>query len=111
MIIQNRMIENGVRYFKCIYNGHAIGRYANRSPRQAASKAFTRLFKDGCTNLNQPINFEIVECTRGKIKKCHIYEGYRYELDSPLYVEFKCGPSHKIVRYKFKNKITKLFRK
>ncbi|AYV84572.1 MAG: hypothetical protein Hyperionvirus29_25 [Hyperionvirus sp.] len=103
--------ERKVRYFKCIHGTNTVGRYSGQTPKQAASKAFTKLYKEGYTYLNRPIVFKIYECTRNSMNQHHSYEGCRSELEHPLEVKYKSGESDKIVKYKFKNKITKLSRK
>ena len=84
--------EPGKRYFKCItITGDneviATGRYSGKKPKQAASKACTKLFEDLIAaeqELPEHIIFGMHECTRAsKKKKKYFYIGKRVELEDP----------------------------
>ena len=108
------------RYFKCIMinaNGEAIstGRYSGKKPKQAASKACTRLYEDQKELNNTPdkIIFGMHECTRAsKKKKKYFYVGRRVKLAEPEEVHInKIDPKtgkNMIIRYFYNNDVTKL---
>jgi uncharacterized protein len=87
-----RKHESKKRYFKCITITSdnevvATGRYTGNKPKQAASKAFTKLFEDiSETGQNPPehIIFGIRECTRlCRGNKNYVYIGRKYKLSEP----------------------------
>jgi hypothetical protein len=82
----------GTRYFKCIMidaNGEAIcgGRYCGKKPKQAGSKAYTRIYKSFIKrdeDVPEVVVFGMHECTRSsKRKKKYFYYGSRVELTNP----------------------------
>ena len=82
----------GKRYFKCIMineNDEVLcsGRYSGKKPKQAASKACSRIyehFKDIGQAIPESIIFGMHECTRtNKKKKKYFYTGKRIVLDHP----------------------------
>jgi hypothetical protein len=84
--------EPGKRYFKCIMITSedeviATGRYSGKKPKQAASKACTKLFEDiieSGQELPEHIIYGMHECTRAsKKKKKYFYIGKRVELEEP----------------------------
>lgn len=89
------------RYFKCVYNGEAFGRFSGAKPKQAANKALTYLMKLGHES---PITFSIVECSRGSKHKEYKYKGERIELDKPMEVNI----GGHIITYRFNNRIMKV---
>lgn len=109
----------GKRYFKCIMineegNAVATGRYSGKKPKQAASKACTRLY-DAFNDDNRPsqIVFGIHECTRtNKRKKKYFYVGKRVKLDKPEEVVInKTDPktgNKMVIRYNYNNDVRKL---
>lgn len=112
--------EVGKRYFKCIMinsNGeaHSTGRYSGKKPKQAASKACTRLYEE-CKvtgKLPERIVFGMHECTRSsKKKKKYFYAGCRVELGTPEEVEIsKIDPKtgkNMIIKYYYNNDVRKL---
>lgn len=109
------------RYFHLIYNNKIKGRFTGKAPGQAASKAFTALYKKNPRaqygqginvnlnlNINEPINFSIIECTRGSKHKTFYYTGIRHKLDEERIIELKDSRSKKIVytyKYQYYNSI------
>lgn len=112
--------EPGKRYFKCIMindEGVAIatGRYSGKKPKQAASKACTRLYEEQkeAGNLPEKIIFGMHESTRAsKKKKKYFYVGRRVELETPEEVEIdKIDPNTNkkmIIKYYYNNDVRKL---
>lgn len=112
--------EPGKRYFKCIMiNGEgeavATGRYSGKKPKQAASKACTRLYEEQkeAGLLPEKIVFGMHESTRAsKKKKKYFYVGRRVELEEPEEVEIdKIDPKTNkkmIIKYYYNNDVRKL---
>jgi len=111
----------GKRYFKCIMinkEGVAIssGRYSGKKPKQAASKACTRLidsYKNSDEEIPEKIVFGMHECTRAsKKKKKYFYTGCRIQLEEPEEVEIKkIDPKtgkNMVIRYNYNNDVRKL---
>ena len=114
----NQEEEVGKRYFKCIMidsNGNAIcsGRYSGKKPKQAASKACTRLYKETGNEFPKNIVFGMHECTRtSKKKKKYFYVGTRVKLSKPEKVSInkkdpKTG-NNMVITYNFNNQVRKL---
>ena len=113
-------VDDDKRYFKCIMinaDGVAVstGRYSGKKPKQAASKACTRLYEDqkGLNNTPEKIIFGMHECTRAsKKKKKYFYVGRRVKLAQPEEVHInKIDPktgNKMIIRYFYNNDVTKL---
>jgi hypothetical protein len=111
--------EPGKRYFKCIMinvEGVAVctGRYCGKKPKQAASKACTRLYESyEDDELPEQIVFGMHECTRtNKKKKKYFYTGKRMLLDEPEEVEInkidnKTGKKM-VIKYYYNNDVRKL---
>jgi hypothetical protein len=108
------------RYFHLMYNDEIRGRFAGRVPKQAASKAFTALYKKNPRaqygqginvnlnlNVNEPINFSIIECTRGSKNKKFYYTGIRHKLDKERTMELRDRDLKivKTINYKYYNSI------
>lgn len=97
-----------MRYFTLVdfpEDGKTSGRYSGKSPRRAASKAFTQLckvynFKNSMDKFNY-IKFSIREVGQNS-NKVHTYMGTRVKLYKPITV----NRDNKIIRYKYKNIIT-----
>jgi hypothetical protein len=113
--------EPGKRYFKCITidsNGlaHATGRYSGKKPKQAASKACTRLYEElkaAGDDIPEKIVFGMHESTRAsKKKKKYFYVGCRVKLDTPEEVPIKkIDPKTgkpMVIRYNYNNDVRKL---
>ena len=87
------------------HNGETYGRYKSKTPRGAASKAFTTLSRK--INLKNTDNknflvFTIKETTKNSSNKKYKYIGTRVELAEPI--EKMIGG--KLIRYKYRNIIT-----
>lgn len=104
------------RYFKIIdiKTGKTRGRYTGDTPKQAASKGFTkivqRLKKKGKTIPKTPTTIYLRESTRGRTKKIYGYEASRQKLEEPQILKItnsKTGEKKKIV-YLYRNKIKKI---
>ena len=99
------------RYFRLIHNNQTIGRFAGKTPRQAASKAFTCMIRDMKQNDNfkcdQSYNFVIIECTRGSKHrhKQFCYTGQREKLNCPRQVCIGSGSNKRIIVYNYLNRI------
>lgn len=100
------------RTFRVVYRnpqGEAVlcGRYCGAKPKQAASKAFTgicKTFKKAEQELDGPVHFFVVECTRGSKCKKYFYTGERTKLDTPAKIEIADG---KMITYNFNNTVKK----
>ena len=90
------------------------GCFVGRTPRQAASKAFTRLMKhkeyQNEHDENEHVTFYIKEITRGSKRqyKKYGYSGKRITLDNPREVDIGRGNYRRTIKYKHKNKIARL---
>jgi hypothetical protein len=115
---QQEVEEVGKRYFKCIMinaDGKAVcsGRYSGKKPKQAASKACTRLYKEAGKNFPKNIVFGMHECTRtSKKKKKYFYLGSRVKLSKPEKVSInKVDPKtgkNMVIVYNYNNQVRKL---
>lgn len=100
------------RTFRVVYRnpqGEAVlcGRYCGAKPKQAASKAFTgicKTFKKAEQELEGPVHFFVVECTRGSKCKKYFYTGERTKLDTPAQIEIADG---KMITYNYNNTVKK----
>jgi hypothetical protein len=89
------------------------GLYIGYSPKQAASKAFTKIFQksqssastDGFT-VNQTVIFTLQEKTMGSHKKMYVYSGIRKKLNHPQTVTMSGG--NKTITYMYSNSIKKI---
>ena len=98
-------INNKSRNFKLINSitGDYYGRYIGKTPKQAANKAFTSLFK---RNPNNEIKeFSIVECTRHSKKKIYNYYGKRELNKNSFSRRITRNNLIKEIEFKFHNKI------
>jgi len=105
------------RYFRLVYNDEVQGRFTGKMPKQAASKAFTSLYKQNKKmqhgqgmnlNVEEPISFSIIECTRGIKHRKFYYTGIRHKLDKERTIEIRDHRDPKImtiVKYKYYNSI------
>jgi hypothetical protein len=102
-------INNKSRNFKLINSitGDYYGRYIGKTPKQAANKAFTSLFK---RNPNNEIKeFSIVECTRHSKKKIYNYYGKRELNKNSFSRRITRNNLIKEIEFKFHNKIFRAF--
>jgi len=99
--------KKGTRYFKIIYDGQEPrGRFSGKKPKQAANKGLTSILKTmKGGGKGKKVNFEMVECTRGRDRKHYKYVGERKKLKDPMVVHIK-GKDKPIV-YKYKNYVRK----
>jgi hypothetical protein len=110
---------DGKRYFKIIepvsnpnfFNGH--GRYRGSTPKQAASKAYSKYVQDMKSqgqpiNINNPITIKIKELTRGSKHKIYTYTAKRLMFLNPVEVHINGFNNQHHVTYKYKNLIKKI---
>ncbi|BCS83004.1 hypothetical protein QLL95_gp1119 [Cotonvirus japonicus] len=104
------------RYFKLIdpKTNKSFGRYTGGTPKQAASKGFTKIVHNIQTEKGKvPKDFlkEIYlrESTRGSPRKIYGYKAQRQELAKPQSIDIK-GSDGKVKRitYRYRNKIHKI---
>lgn len=101
------------RFFKLIGpDSTGIGRYTGNTPRQAASKAFTRLIQEKKRNnveIANPTTVRVRECTRGSPRKEFVYSCDQVELSSPqsLVINLPNG-ENKTITYRYRNQIHKI---
>jgi len=100
--------EKASRYFhvsdKKIDGGAYFGRFKGKSPKQAATKAFSSIYetrKEKKISVSEKIYFELQEVTRGSKRKTHFYVGERVKLDVPIQVT----RGGKVFNFEFSNKI------
>jgi hypothetical protein len=104
-------VENlkGPRYFHLYYDDELQGRFSsNIGPRQAATKAFTRLLsienrKNDNLDCTININFTLKECTKGSDGKYSYFVGRRELLSKPHVVNM----GQRTIVYKYKSIIKK----
>lgn len=111
----SRKDEGRERYFKLIDSktGKSYGRYTGETPKQAASKGFTKLLqklKEKGKHAPKQSIIYLRESTRGSMRKIYGYEASRQKLDSPqeLKIRDKETGQKKIITYHFRNKIKKV---
>jgi len=104
------------RFFKAIDNagGPSIGRYTGGTPKQAASKAFTKMVRkmkalDGKVP-KQPVKLYIKESTRRGPQKMYAYSASRNKLKVPqeLIITDKMTGEEKKITYRYRNNIRKI---
>ena len=66
---------NRRRYFRCWYDDLEFGRFAGKTPKQAAQKAFTQIIRRNKIQDNEFIRFSIIETTRDSNKRSFTYNG------------------------------------
>ena len=106
--------EEHRRYFKIVNeDGSSHGRYTGDTPKQAASKGYTKMIhkmKKSGEKLPKRSIIYLRESTRGSPKKIYGYEASRQKLDKPQ--ELKIANSgtgeSKTIKYKYRNKIKKV---
>jgi hypothetical protein len=95
--VKKQTKKKNKRVFRAIYEDVdklivLDGKYLGTKPKQAASKAFSKIFKlfvDSGVQLTKQIYFGLKECTRKKkgakkkVNKCYWYTGIRNKLDVP----------------------------
>lgn len=107
--------KTGERYFKLIdpKTNKTFGRYTGETPKQAASKGFTKMlqkFKTNGKTLPKESTIFLRESTRGSARKVYGYQASRQKLDSPQKLEItdKDTGEKKTIVYHFRNKIKKV---
>jgi hypothetical protein len=107
--------QNRERYFKIIdpETGESYGRYTGDTPKQAASKGYTKLLQRFRMKGRVPPKKSIIylrESTRGSPKKLYGYSAMRQKLSEPQKLEIvdKKTGNHKVIVYRFRNKIKKV---
>jgi hypothetical protein len=103
------------RFFKRIdpETGEAIGRYTGATPKQAASKGYTKsVRKQKSIGKKVPAKSVLYlrESTRGSQRKIYCYEAERLKLDEPqelIIKDKKTGKNKKII-YQYRNRIKKM---
>jgi len=99
------------RYFKLINptTGECEGRYTGQTPKQAASKAFTKLIQRGTAQSGVKTDIFIRESTRGCVPKTYGYAAQRTKLANPHELQIAdaiTGETKTIVMH-FRNQIMK----
>ena len=107
--------EGKERYFKLIdaKTGRSYGRYTGDTPKQAASKGFTKMLQKLKTEGKHPPKQSTIylrESTRGSARKVYGYEASRQKLPEPqqLVIKDKETGDEKTIVYHFRNKIKKV---
>lgn len=104
------------RYFKLIdaKTEETYGRYTGDTPKQAASKAFTKMLQKLKANGKHPpkqsTTIYLRESTRGSSRKSYGYEAFRQKLDEPqelVITDDKTGVT-KTITYHYRNRIKKV---
>lgn len=108
-------IEKKDRYFKLIDDktGKTYGRYTGDTPKQAASKGFTKMVQKSKVEGKKPPTKATIflrESTRGSARKIYGYEAYRQKLPIPqhLTITNQENGTQKTITYHFRNKIKKI---
>jgi len=99
--IESKKKPIGRRYFKIIDNNKLIGKYFGKTPKQAASKAFSFLVK---TNKNIK-TFSIIECTKNSKNKIYKYTGKRIKIKNPYIRIFNKNNIQKVIKFNYYNLI------
>lgn len=103
------------RFFKLVdpETGETSGRYTGKTPKQAASKGYTKRLKkykeEGKKHPHKSIIY-MRESTRGSSKKYYGYSASRIQLPEPqqLKIKDKLTGKKKIITYHYRNKIKKV---
>lgn len=98
------------RYFHLMHNDIQVGRFQGKNPKQAASKSFTALYRNNrwrqnIYKENEPINFTIVESTRGSKHKQFKYVGIRKKLNVPVNIKIGHGVDSQTITHNYRNYI------
>jgi hypothetical protein len=105
----------GERYFKLIdaKTGKSYGRYTGDTPKQAASKGYTKMIQKMKILGKTPPKHSTIylrESTRGSARKVYGYEATRQKLETPqtlTIIDGETGEEKEIV-YNYRNKIRKI---
>lgn len=111
----NQREEGKDRYFKLIDpdTNQTFGRYTGDTPKQAASKGYTKLLQKFKEEKKQPPKQSTIylrESTRGSSKKVYGYTATRQKLDEPQELKITDKETGKIktITYHYRNKIKKV---
>lgn len=102
------------RFFKIKFaNGESQGRYVGQTPKQAASKGFTKMlreYKKSGKKIPASTNIYLQESTSGSHKKTYAYKARPEKLDEPqiLTVVDKKTGAEKQITYNYRNKIHRI---
>jgi hypothetical protein len=102
------------RYFKLVNTktGEFHGRYVGDTPKQAASKSFTKLvqsYKKNNKKIPGKMSLVIRESTRGKNRKYYAYDATRVKLDTPSQLNIKdASGNNKRIVYHYRNVVRKI---
>src|ERR1700733_2082919 len=106
---------NKKRYFKLIdaRTMKTFGRYTGDTPKQAASKGYTKLVQKGKAKGKQPPKELVIylrESTRNSNRKVYGYTASRVKLDDPQKLNIKDNDTgkEKTIIYNYRNKIKKV---
>lgn len=106
--------EKGDRYFKLIdpETGLSFGRYTGDTPKQAASKGFTKMvqkLKKQKESIPKHSIIYLRESTRGRGRKIYGYKATRVQLPKPqkLTITDPKTKKKKVIVYRYRNKIKK----
>jgi hypothetical protein len=108
--------ESKCRYFKALYpnSGKYCGRYTGVTPKQAASKAFTKLLqikKREGSEIPTSMPIYLRESTRGSSRKVYGYEASQQKLSEPqqLIITDKETGTEKTIEYSYRNSTKKIY--
>lgn len=111
----NNTESNEERYFKLVDPKSKLssGRYTGATPKQAASKAYTKLLqkvKQSGGAIPKTTTLYLRESTRNSAKKVYGYAASRIKLTEPqqLTIKDKVTGSDKTITYNYRNKIKKI---
>uniref|UniRef100_A0A6G6ACE0 Uncharacterized protein n=1 Tax=Borely moumouvirus TaxID=2712067 RepID=A0A6G6ACE0_9VIRU len=105
--------ESKDRYFKLVdpKTNESYGRYTGGTPKQAASKAYTKTLQK-LKSEKKPIPKQstiiLRESTRGSPRKYYGYEASRLKLDKPQELTINTDGQEKVITYHYRNKIKKI---
>lgn len=108
-------VKKDERYFKLIdaKTLKSFGRYTGETPKQAASKGFTKLLqklKENGKTVPKETTIYLRESTRGSNRKVYGYSASRQKLPEPqeLVIKDKETGEEKTITYHYRNKIKKV---
>lgn len=103
------------RYFKRLdpVDGKMYGRYTGKTPKQAASKAYTKLRKamrEQKQTIPPQTTIYVRESTRNSARKVYAYQAWIVKLKTPqeLSIPDQDGKEDKEIKYRFRNKVKKV---
>jgi hypothetical protein len=102
------------RFFKVVFPGDIeTGRYTGTTPKQAASKAFTKYMQRQRMqgeDVNNTVTMSLKETTRGCDHNTYEYECKRTRLAEPMEIQItgEAG-EQRTVRYEYRNEVKNVF--